>query len=185
MARCFYHPETEAIFKCSVCGKPLCSQCVIQQGERHLCPRCARHDARRPIEGATQKEGPTWIGLLIPGLAQLLRGQMYKGAFLLVYFLVALDAGSPFFQPLAYVLSIWDYFSPLVQEESKSARQLDFQWFLGMLLVIIGVMTLFLGQLGRYLPAKGSDLILSVSTVALGAFLVWYHTRRDRKEDGV
>jgi len=183
MPRCFYHPEAEAALKCSACGKPLCMTCAVQQGQRYLCPRCVRVQSRKHARAEARQEGPTWIGLFIPGMAQLLRGQVYKGSFLLVYFLVAIHAGSPFV-PLAYVLSIWDYFAPLVQEEAKSIRQLDFQWFLGILLVVVGVIALVMGQIGRLVPREGSELMLSVSTVALGAFLVWYHTAKREKEGG-
>lgn len=184
MSRCFYHPEIEAPVQCSVCGKPLCMSCAIQHEGSYLCPRCARLASPKHARAETRSEGPTWIGLLVPGLAQLLRGQVYKGTFLLVYFLVAIDAGSPLFQPLAYVLSIWDYFSPLVQEESRSIRRPDFQWFFGILLVLVGAIALLIGQVEQYLPAREADVVLSVSTVALGVFLLWYHTRKERKEVG-
>ena len=183
MANCFYHPEVEATLRCAACGKPLCNECVIPREERHLCARCVRLRDRRQQRTEARKEGPTWLGLLVPGLAQLLRGQMYKGSFLLAYFLVATAADSPFFVPLAYVLSIWDYFSPLIEEESKSTRQVDFQWFLGILLIIIGVLALALGQLGRYLSASGAEMVLSAATVALGVFLAWYHSIKPHKEE--
>jgi len=36
---CAYHPEKEAVSKCSKCGKPLCEECGKSLGS--LCPDCA------------------------------------------------------------------------------------------------------------------------------------------------
>ncbi len=40
--KCTYHPQKEAVNKCSMCKKPLCAECGEQEaGANVLCTRCA------------------------------------------------------------------------------------------------------------------------------------------------
>ncbi|MBU7019013.1 MAG: hypothetical protein HXS44_16000 [Theionarchaea archaeon] len=37
---CFYHPERSAVTHCAICGKPLCSECIIFKENLSYCTDC-------------------------------------------------------------------------------------------------------------------------------------------------
>ncbi|MBU7045321.1 MAG: hypothetical protein HXS54_02705 [Theionarchaea archaeon] len=37
---CFYHPERSAVTHCAICGKPLCSECIIVKENLSYCTDC-------------------------------------------------------------------------------------------------------------------------------------------------
>jgi hypothetical protein len=40
--RCSYHPDKDAVTKCSSCGRALCSECALSEGgQTYICSRCA------------------------------------------------------------------------------------------------------------------------------------------------
>jgi hypothetical protein len=53
-ATCFFHPENRATGVCDGCGRFLCPVCLIDDGQRKLCPRCV---------SLARKEGSDLSGL--------------------------------------------------------------------------------------------------------------------------
>lgn len=188
MSRCFYHPEIETDMRCETCGKPICEHCRTTHDGKVICPRCLHREehtrtgnARRAAKHA---DSPAWIGLVLPGLAQLLKGEIYKGSLLLVYFFLAAFSGEGVFIAVAYGISIWDYFSPLVEEESKGHAIINLQRFTGLVILFIGIILLarnIIWTLNVFSRELASGLAAAV-TIALGAFLVWHHSGEHRKE---
>jgi hypothetical protein len=188
MSRCFYHPEIETDVRCDVCGKPICGHCRTVREGRTVCPRCIRREAqaagRSTRKVGARGETPSWIGLFIPGVAQLLKGEIYKGSLLLVYFFLAAFADVAIFLFLAYGISIWDYFSPLVEEESKGRAPLNFRQFAGGVILLVGVM-LLARNVSWALNVFSRDLapvLAAAVTIAFGLFIVWYHLGEQGKE---
>ncbi len=188
MSRCFYHPEIETDVRCEVCGKPICEHCRTVREGKIICPRCLQREehssAKSTRRTAARHDTPTWIGLLIPGVAQLLKGEIYKGSLLLVYFFLAAFSDVPVFIFLAYGISIWDYFSPLVEEERKGRALINFRQFAGVVILLVGVV-LLVQNVSRAFSVFSRDLastLAAVVTIAFGLFIIWYHLGEHRKE---
>ncbi len=188
MSRCFYHPEIETDVRCEICGKPICEHCRTTREGKVVCPRCQHREEHTRVKSARKAakhdDSPTWVGLILPGVAQLLKGEIYKGSLLLMYFFLAAFSGEGIFVLLAYGVSIWDYFSPLVEEESKGHAIINFRQFAGLVILFVGIVFLAwniiwaLSIVSREL-ASG---LAAVVTIALGLFIIWYHTGEHRKE---
>jgi len=181
MTRCFYHPERDTETRCSRCGKPICSDCRFEREGEVLCQRCLRR-----AEGQASTAGRVrsacearhaWIGLCVPGLAQLFRGEAYKGWLLLLYFFLAWFSGEGVFVIIAYGLSIWDFFWPLVHEEAKGRAPFSFRQFTGIAIVLAGIVLLadnLNASLG-ILSDKSAGILAATLTILLGGFIIWYH----------
>ncbi len=40
--KCIYHPDTEAVSRCAICRKPICSACDLKENDSdHVCINCA------------------------------------------------------------------------------------------------------------------------------------------------
>jgi len=187
MSRCFYHPEIETDVRCDICGKPICEHCRTTRNGKVVCPRCLQREERARANGAqnaAHDDSPAWVGLVLPGLAQLLKGETYKGSLLLVYFFLAAFSGEAVFIFLAYGVSIWDYFYPLVEEESKGRALINFRQFAGLVILFIGI-ALLARNIIWALNTVSRDLasgLAAIVTIALGLFVIWYHTGGHRKE---
>ena len=81
--QCAYHPNQSATSQCSVCKKPLCSECAIPGGQKRVtCSGCiALAAAQEAVQGvgvrqeeskekreilAAKKKKPTYLMVLIP-----------------------------------------------------------------------------------------------------------------------
>lgn len=188
MSRCFYHPEIETDVRCEVCGKPICEHCRTTRDGKVICPRCLHREEHARTKSARKEakhaDSPAWIGLVLPGLAQLLKGEIYKGSLLLVYFFLAAFSGEEIFVLVAYGVSIWDYFYPLVKEESKGHALINFRQFAGLVILFVGIILLarnIIWTLNIFSRELASGLAAAV-TIALGLFIIWYHTGEHRKE---
>jgi len=55
--KCSYHPDKDAIARCSQCNKPLCDECAIPEGGKSfICSRCAAlMAARDAVEGIDRR----------------------------------------------------------------------------------------------------------------------------------
>lgn len=189
MTRCFYHPEIETETKCELCGKAICPECHLQREGKLLCAKCdARVEAQgfeRVREQMADTDKPYWWGLVLPGLAQLLKGEMYKGSFFLVYFIGSVAADNPFFGLLAYGLSIWDFFSPLVHEETKWQTRFDFRTFVGVMLMVVGVIGVVINLSSAVeMTRQATAVIMSLLTIAFGLFVTWDKLGERAKEAG-
>ncbi|MGQ9603388.1 MAG: hypothetical protein ACUVUU_04170 [bacterium] len=51
--RCHYHPKAKAVDYCSICGLPLCRECVVQDDSGVYCEECY---AAREHEEVTHEE---------------------------------------------------------------------------------------------------------------------------------
>ncbi|OGK10547.1 MAG: hypothetical protein A2Y63_03335 [Candidatus Riflebacteria bacterium RBG_13_59_9] len=190
MTRCFYHPEKETGTRCERCGKPVCEACSISHQGRVICQRCKKQAEDPTVAGAQPRHGcresreAAWAGLVIPGLAQILKGEMYKGSLLLLYFLIAIASNMGMFVAIAYGLSIWDFFSPLVEEESKGRALISLRLFAGVVIVAVGVILLAnnLNASLRLFSYQLAPTLATLLTLALGLFILWYHY--DRRNEG-
>jgi len=75
MAQCKNHPDLEAVATCSVCGAPICAECIAPGGEAPVCFDCsiamAREDLGKeaPVNAvAVQPSTATRTGGLSPGI---------------------------------------------------------------------------------------------------------------------
>ena len=53
--RCYHHPEREATSQCDRCGDYLCSECVNEHDELHVCARCLEDITPRDEIGMSAK----------------------------------------------------------------------------------------------------------------------------------
>jgi len=55
--KCSYHPDKDAMARCSQCNKPLCDECAIPEGGKSfICSRCAAlMAARDAVEGIDRR----------------------------------------------------------------------------------------------------------------------------------
>jgi len=189
MTRCFYHPEIETEAKCELCGKAICPECYVWREGKLLCAKCDARVAANGFEHVrdqmAHRERPYWWGLVLPGLAQLLKGEVYKGSFFLVYFIGSMAAGNPLFGFLAYTLSIWDFFSPLVHEEAKWETHVDFRTFVGVMLMVVGV----IGVIANFSSTAETTrqvaaVVMSLLTIAFGLFITREKMGQHAKEAG-
>jgi hypothetical protein len=189
MTRCFYHPEIETETKCELCGKAICPECHNWHEGKLLCAKC---DARVKADGfervreqMADTDKPYWWGLVLPGLAQLLKGEVYKGSFFLVYFIGAIAANNGFFVVLAYALSIWDFFSPMVHEESKWQSRFDFRIFVGVMLMAVGIIAVTINLTNTpAMTRQAAAILMSLLTIAFGLFVTWDKLGERTKEAG-
>ncbi len=188
MTRCFYHPDVDTTMRCDLCGKPVCAACR-REAENHLvCERCsaraAKHGYTATREHIEQAKTPYWVGLVIPGLAQLLKGEICKGSLLLLYFLLACYADMGGLITLAYGISAWDCFWPLVNEESRGSAFINFRQFAGIVIIFVGAL-LLANNLTSSIAALSQDiarLIASGVTIALGLFVILYNMASSKEE---
>jgi hypothetical protein len=178
MTRCFYHPEYETTLRCDMCGKPICERCRHAAEGHAVCERCKARAADAGYESAKEKlthtQTPTWIGLILPGLAQLLKGEIYKGSLMLLYFILAAYSGIGVLLGLSWGISVWDYFWPLVNEESKGHVFMNLRQFSGIVLIFVGALLLAL-NLTNTIVNFSQDLakiITSGVTIAFGMYVV-------------
>lgn len=40
--KCFYHAERDSVAQCAVCGKNLCTLCVVEKGDQKYCKECIK-----------------------------------------------------------------------------------------------------------------------------------------------
>ncbi|NLH49341.1 MAG: hypothetical protein GX444_12190 [Myxococcales bacterium] len=46
MTRCFFHPNEDALYECTSCGKPICGQCMrFDEEDKVICPACTLESA--------------------------------------------------------------------------------------------------------------------------------------------
>jgi len=79
---CAFHQERLAHERCSVCGKPVCSECHRQMNGRSFCLNCLPSVAGR--EKKYQPRNPLAAAILgiFPGLGQVYNGQLMKAFFI-------------------------------------------------------------------------------------------------------
>ena len=53
--RCYHHPDREATSQCDRCGDYLCSECVHEHDELHVCARCLEDVTPRDEIGKSAK----------------------------------------------------------------------------------------------------------------------------------
>lgn len=188
MTRCFYHPDVDTTLRCDLCGKPVCAACIKEAEGHSVCERCAaraaKHGYSATKEQIEQAKTPFWVGLVIPGLAQLLKGEICKGSLLLLYFLLACYAEMGGLVVLAYGISAWDCFWPLVNEESRGSAFINFRQFSGIVIIFVGAL-LLANNLTHAIAALSQDtarLIASGITIALGLFVILYHMANGKEE---
>ncbi|HHQ48891.1 MAG TPA: hypothetical protein ENK19_08430, partial [Acidobacteria bacterium] len=56
MAQCKNHPDREAVATCSVCGAPICAECIAPGGEEPVCFDCSIAMAREDLGKETPPE---------------------------------------------------------------------------------------------------------------------------------
>jgi hypothetical protein len=52
LGSCYYHPNLQAAFICSRCGRPICRTCAKPRGDIVLCPECDAKFPAPPIPAA-------------------------------------------------------------------------------------------------------------------------------------
>jgi hypothetical protein len=188
MTRCFYHPELETAMRCDMCGKPICGSCQHTVEGHNVCERCEARSADGGYDSAKEKlehaPTPAWAGLVVPGLAQILHGEIYKGSAMLLYFFLAAYSGLGALLALSWGISIWDYFWPLVNEESKGHAFMNFRQFAGLALVFVGALLLALNLTNVivHFSTELAQVIASVVTIAFGLFVVLNNLAEHKEE---
>jgi len=91
---CFIHPEREAVGTCSMCGHPICQQCLNKMAGRMFCDTCAK-DPRTLAEitgggvPGLQLKNPglaAVLSFLWVGLGQVYNGEVAKGILLMIVY---------------------------------------------------------------------------------------------------
>jgi TM2 domain-containing membrane protein YozV len=188
VTRCFYHPELETTTRCDLCGKPICARCAHSVEGHTVCERCEARAAKGGYDSAKERlaqvPAPTWIGLVLPGLAQMLKGEIYKGSLMLLYFLLAAYSHMGALLALSWGISIWDYFWPLINEESRGHLFLNFRQFAGIILIFVGALLLafnFANTFVRFSP-ETARIVASGATIAFGLFVVLNNLAEHKEE---
>ncbi len=94
--RCYRHPQTETLLRCSRCDKPVCIQCAKRTAVGHRCPDCLKTQRQRAYNmkpGDLLRAGAVSFGLSLAlwPLCSLLLGLL--NFFWLLPFLAAFLAG--------------------------------------------------------------------------------------------
>ena len=71
--KCYFHPEEEALYECTSCGKPICGDCMqFTDDDEVRCPECTLESALRlsmqdEIEWEKRRDRQRRRSLAIPG----------------------------------------------------------------------------------------------------------------------
>lgn len=186
MPKCYLHRDIEAVAVCKACGKAICANCSVSVNEVSFCMPCAK--AREEAIGARASQPPTYIphflGLVLPGLAQILKGEPLKGVFFLTYFILAASAGMGFVVLLSYVVSTWDYFSSLVPENAQASLEFEPRIFFGSTLIISGLVLLIMKGLEDKVSQSLLVVLISALTITLGIVIVLCNKMKGRGQAG-
>lgn len=74
---CVIHPEGEATGLCAECGKPHCSECLVQVGAVSYCKTCLAGRLQRPVRPISGFG--RFVLSMIPGLGHLYMGLFNRG----------------------------------------------------------------------------------------------------------
>ena len=137
--KCFYHLERESGGECSVCGKPLCRECLSVSGAAGLCARCGK--AEKIVTGALN---PLWgiLSIILPGLGQLARGEFIKAVAIFIAVVFSFSNEQVLLGLMVWAAGAWDGFSPIVYEDELGITGGSKRWMVGVVLVVLGLMLL-------------------------------------------
>ena len=114
--RCYYHPEREATSQCDRCGDYLCSDCVNDHDELHVCARCFEDVTPREEIGRSAKIACVLHTLACP--------------FLLVTMGPLLESASRTFTLISMTMSVAAFLLALSDMRGRASGELFFRWSL-------------------------------------------------------
>ncbi len=184
MPECYFHAKVESVGQCEVCGKPLCGDCISTAEGGFRCFECLNTGDKPHPQGSLSSRTyvPHFLGLVLPGLAQVLRGEPYKGVFLLVYFIVSASAGIGLLIYLSYVVSVWDYFFPLIPESPSEFGRINPRNFFGSILIVTGGVLLLVNGLENQVSENTLKVLASALTIVFGVIIVWASNVKDTRQ---
>lgn len=181
---CYRHPDRETWLSCSRCGRPVCTQCVVEAPVGQRCPECiAREGRQRNIRPNRQTESGLSaanvtkaliaisvvayiVGFVLPGMDRWLLIRLAQanelvsaGEWWRMFTVFALHGG------LTHLLfNMWALFvlGPQVERAAGS----------------LGFLTMFFGAVGTggaaaYLLGNPGDILVGASGGIFGIFGVW------------
>lgn len=78
--KCVDHPEVDAVVRCRLCGKSICSTCdFAMPGGVHVCPSCIESQSTEDVSPKRKKH--TYIALALASWATILMALLFGGAF--------------------------------------------------------------------------------------------------------
>lgn len=74
---CAYHVDREVHGICSTCGRPVCSDCIVDLNGQVFCKPCLEVKVRKPLRQI--RGGTRFILSIVPGLGHLYMGLFNRG----------------------------------------------------------------------------------------------------------
>lgn len=202
---CAYHPDGLVEGVCSMCGRPICDQCVVNLSGQIYCKSCLEARVQRPRRDING--GARFILSIVPGLGHLYMGLFQRGFQFLVGTVCGATLLGIIFPPFTGLLipamifySIFDAreihlrMAQGLEVEDKGivdVRTWRFDWnnrYIGYALVAIGALVLFntfvedalLLLVGRQFYSEAASAIrgMAMGALAIGAGF-WLLRRND------
>jgi TM2 domain-containing membrane protein YozV len=197
--KCVNHPEAEAEVLCTVCHKPLCSECQITLRDRDYCRHCLEEKVAGEEVKYTALDNKSrllaFLLSLIPGVGYMYLGLMNRGLQTLIIFfgtffitsLTSIDVVI-FIIPVLVFYSIFDTLQIMrrmrqgLVTEDKPLINLgeypNWQSIAGYGLVGLGILAL-INNYVPYLFNHGvmNRLISPLLIIAVGAFILYRNLR--------
>ncbi len=159
---CSLHQGAEAVDICSVCRRPVCSQCAVSMAGKTYCKTCLPQKEHPPVQFNTEKKNAflAFVFSLIPGAGYYYLGLMQRGlqtmilAFGTIFVAAFMNMGSlaALALPIIAFYTIFDTQQLLkkINQGYLVDDQILFQWnawkhkhaLIGALFIIIGVFVL-------------------------------------------
>jgi TM2 domain-containing membrane protein YozV len=77
---CYVHPEKEAVGICTICGKPICSECAVEMQGKLVCRTCLASGRVNPTPSTSKDANTAFLIELVGGFFGLLGlGYLYVG----------------------------------------------------------------------------------------------------------